>query len=103
VIRQVNRDLNAEGTGNGSERVRINVVDVIKTPEGKILPKHFVINYFDEKQQLQTVEVISNRFLRLEQYELPEWRRVITTEDGRITTAAMTLSNYHLSDDTGLQ
>jgi hypothetical protein len=97
VIRQVNRDLQGRGMGkHGPERVRINVLDTTLTPEGKVLPIHFVINYLDKKQELVAVEAVSSRFRRLERYELPQWRRVITTEDGKMTTAEMTLSNYRL-------
>jgi hypothetical protein len=97
VIRQVNRDLDTGATGHdGPERVRINVIDTALTPEGNVLPIHFVINYLDKKQRLVAVEAVSSRFRRLEGYDLPQWRRVITTEDDKITAAELTLSNHRL-------
>ncbi len=98
VIRQVNRDLQMEGAKehDGPERVRINVLDTDFTSGGKVLPTHFVINYLDDEDQLVGVEAVSSRFRRLGQYELPQWRRVITLEDGKMTTAVMTLSNHRL-------
>jgi hypothetical protein len=92
VIRQVNRDLNAEGT----QRVRINVLDPASTPSGKVLPIQFVINYLDDQDRLIAIDAISSRFLRIEQYQLPQWRRVTTTEDGEMIAAEMTLSNHRL-------
>lgn len=38
VIRQVNRDLTPGQAGGGLKRVRINVLETRKTPEGRILP-----------------------------------------------------------------
>ena len=93
VIRQVNRDLQAE---EGVERVRINVLDIAVTSEGKVLPIHYVINYLNKKQELVAVEAVSSRFRRLDGYELPQWRRVITTEDEKMIVGELSLSNYHL-------
>jgi len=101
VIRQVNRDLQADGANeDGAERVRINVLDAAFTPDGKVLPMHFVINYVDNEEQLVAVEAVSSRFRRLNGYELPQWRRVITTADGEMTAAVMTLSNHRLKQDS---
>jgi hypothetical protein len=97
VIRQVNRDLGGEVQDSGEpKRVRINVLETAFTPSGKVLPLHFVIHYLNDDEELVAVETLSSRFLRLKQYELPQWRRVITTEDGNMTTAEMTLSRHRL-------
>jgi hypothetical protein len=93
AIRQVNRDLQAE---EGVERVRINVLDIAVTSEGKVLPIHYVNNYLNKKQELVAVEAVSSRFRRLDGYELPQWRRVITTEDEKMIVGELSLSNYHL-------
>jgi hypothetical protein len=99
IIRQVNRDLSAGETAEGTalERVRINVLEARATPEGKILPLHFVINYLDDQRQLAMVDTLSSGFTRLQGYDLPRWCRVITTADGEMTAGVLKLSDHRLS------
>ncbi|MGH8502604.1 MAG: DUF3386 family protein [Gammaproteobacteria bacterium] len=97
VIRQVNRDLASPGARHeGPQRVRINVLATATTPEGGVLPVQYVINYLDEDGQLTGVDAVSSRFVRVGDYHVPQWRRVITTGDNAITTGELTLSNHRL-------
>lgn len=96
VIRQVNRNLSSAPTGSGLKRVRINVLATRETPEGEILPLDFMINYFDDEQHLVMVETLSSGFVRVNDYDLPRWCRVITTRDGEMIAGLMQLSNHRL-------
>jgi hypothetical protein len=99
VIRQVNRDLSSAQASGGLKRVRINVLATRATPEGKILPLDFIINYLDDEQRLVMVETLSSEFVRLGGYDLPRWCRVITTRDGNMIAGIMQLSNHRLMID----
>jgi hypothetical protein len=101
VIRQVNRDLSPAQASGGLKRVRINVLTTRETPQGKILPLDFVINYLDDEQHLAMVETLSSEFVRLDGYDLPRWCRVITTRDGEMIAGVMQLSNHRLMIDNG--
>jgi hypothetical protein len=97
VIRQVNRDLGTGQQGDdGPQHVRINVLDTTLTQTGKVLPTQYVINYLDDDANLIAIDAVSSRFSKLGRYELPKWRRVITTRDGNMFAAEMTLSNHRL-------
>ena len=102
VIRQVNRNLAPQGASpvGGPKRVRINVLATAGTPEGRVLPIQYVINYLDAEDQLTGVEAVSSRFVRLGGYNIPQWRRVITTGNKVITTGELTLSNHQLVNES---
>ncbi len=93
----LNSSFRVEGSEHGRpQRVHINVLETTLTSDGKILPDDFVINYFDAHGHLTDVEAVSTRFWRLGHYELPQWRRVITTEDGKMITGEMVVTNQRL-------
>lgn len=99
VIRQVNRNLAPAGARHsGPQRVRINVLATDTTPDGRVLPVQYVINYLDADDQLTGVEAVSSRFVQVGGYYVPQWRRVITTGDKTITSGELSLSNHRLTE-----
>jgi hypothetical protein len=68
------------------DRFIVTVLENLRTPEGKLLSKHFVVNHYDEQSgALTKTETYTDAFERIDGVWLPVSRRVVTAEAGRLS------------------
>lgn len=75
----------------------INIEESQKNQDGKFLTKQYSVYYFNpETKALKDVESYTDLYTRVGEFDLPETRRIIHTEDGWVEVDSMTLSNHKL-------
>lgn len=90
LITEVHRDM-------GGRKFTISVSDVLRNKEGKYLPSHFNVSYWDSKSgQLVQNEDYQEEWLRLGQYDLPKRRLMIETSAGARRVGELVLSEHSL-------
>ena len=75
----------------------INVEESVKNAEGRYLTHKYTVYYFDPKNgSLKDVESYTDNYTRVENFDLPEFRRVISAEGGTVKATFMKLDNHKL-------
>ncbi|MBX7220701.1 MAG: DUF3386 domain-containing protein [Blastocatellia bacterium] len=81
----------------GEERFVITVLEVAWNENGKYLPKHFLVTYFNlATQAISKVDAYSDSFTLLDGFWIPTSRRVIRTETGSFTVRTIEFQNPQL-------
>lgn len=91
IITEVHRTM-------GSQQLMINVVDVQRNKEKKILPRTYTVSWTDVKTgKVRSMQVVNNRWVRIGQIDLPaRVLKVINKEDGSREVQEIRLSNHEL-------
>lgn len=75
----------------------INIEESMKNQEGKFLTKSYTVYYFNvETKALKDVESYTDQYTRVGDFDLPETRRIIHTENDWVSVDSMTLSNHKM-------
>ena len=75
----------------------INIEESVKNQEGKFLTRKYSVFYFNPKDNsLKNVESYTDQYTRVGNFDLPEQRRIIDTQDSEIVVSTMTLSNHKM-------
>jgi len=73
----------------------INIEESVKNPEDKYLTHKYTVYYFNaENGSLKDVESYTDDYTRVDQADLPQFRRIINCEDGNISVNTMCLNNH---------
>lgn len=65
----------------------ITMLDTTKTPDGKFLPHHFVVTYFDAKTgALNRSEAFTDEYKLVDGVWFPASRRLVRAENGQVVT-----------------
>lgn len=89
-ISQVNR-------GFGKIRFSIQIQERDEAPDGRTLPAHFTVFYWDtESGRLIKSEVYRDHYAAVDGVPLPALRQIVSASDDGITTRRMELSNHRL-------
>lgn len=90
-IQQVNRTV--EGM-----RFSVHIQERVFTGDGRTLPSHFCVSYWDtwQEERLIRAEVYRDGYVTVGDAYLPSSRRIITTEDSGITTRQILLRDHQL-------
>ncbi len=73
----------------------INIEESIKNQEGKFLTKKYSVYYYNpENGSLKNVESYTDQYARVGNYDLPEMRRIIDSQEGEVAVNTMTLENH---------
>ena len=73
----------------------INIEESVKTQDNKYLTSKYCVYYFNpENGALKNVEAYTDEYMRVGDFDLPRYRRVISAEEGTVFVNAMTLSNH---------
>jgi len=90
VITEVHRDM-------GDRKFTISVSETKTNPEGKLLPSHFNVSYWDLKSgQLVRNEDYQEEWISMGGHDLPKRRLTIETGAGERTVAEIVLSNHQM-------
>lgn len=72
----------------------ITVLETTKTPDGKFLPRHFTVTYFDAKSgALKRTETFTDEYKQVEGVWFPASRRVVRAENGKVATRIIEFHN----------
>ncbi len=75
----------------------INIEESVKNQEGKFLTKKYAVYYYNpETKALKDVESYTDQYTRVGNYDLPELRRIIHSENDWVAVDSMALSNHKL-------
>ena len=75
----------------------INIEESVKTVDDKFLTKAYTVYYFNsEDGKLKDAESYTDNYVRLGDADLPEYRRIIHSENGEVITNTMTLSGHKI-------
>jgi len=75
----------------------INIEESVKNQEGKFLTRKYSVFYFNPTDNsLKNVESYTDLYTRVGNFDLPEQRRIIDTQNSEIVVSNMTLSNHKL-------
>lgn len=75
----------------------INIEESVKNCDGKFLTKAYTVYYFNpEDGKLKDVESYTDKYIRVGQSDLPEYRRIIGAETGEVVTNSMILKNHKI-------
>jgi hypothetical protein len=89
-IRVVNRHM-------GKRNMTITVLDNDKNPEGRFLPRSYLVQYWDAASAtLEHVESIQERWQRLRSWDLPSAHTVTDASDAGFSVKSVTLSEHRL-------
>jgi hypothetical protein len=84
----------------GAERFVITMLENIRNEEGKYLPAHYVVNYWNtESKQLTKTEAYTQTWQRVGGLDLPASVRIVTATPGTadvLTTKSVTLRKHQL-------
>ncbi len=81
-------------------RFTITTLEVVTTDDGRNLPKHYVVIYFDpETERLASVAQYTEIYERVGEMYLPSYIRVIETNHAKTTVRALTLRDLTLLSD----
>lgn len=72
----------------------ITVLETTKTPDGKFLPRHFTVTYFDAKSgTLKRSEAFTDEYKQIDGVWFPASRRVVRAENGKVITRVIEFHN----------
>ena len=75
----------------------INIEESVKNAEDKYLTRKYSVFYFNpESNTLKNVESYTDRYARVDGYDLPEQRRIIDCQEGNVVVSTMILSNHKM-------
>lgn len=78
----------------GNDHFVVNVIDVNFTEGGKFLPKHYIVNYFDNKTGAMTKsDTYSDGYAKVKNIWFPVSRKVIHAENNKITMRTLEFKN----------
>lgn len=90
VIMEVNRSM-------GPMRFTISVLEIVRNPENKYLPRSFTMNFFDAKSgELRTGLAYWNDWQRVGTFDLPKTITEVAAKKGGATTRQIAFSNLKL-------
>lgn len=91
VITEVHREL-------GHARFTISVTQIARNPEGKTIPRHFNVSFWDPKTgQLQANEDYQEEWVRIGEYDLPARRLLIRTAPNVRNVSELRLTDHRLT------
>lgn len=91
-IAQVNRQM-------GTLRFSILIQDRVTAPDGRTLPAHFTVVFWDlEHDRLTRTDIHRDQFETVSGIPLLASRRVITVDDAGVTVKHLRLSNHEIFD-----
>jgi hypothetical protein len=92
-----NRQITVVNRHLGKENMTITVLENDKNPEGRFLPRDYVVQYWDAATgKLARTEAVQNTWLRLGQWDLPVRQSVTTASDAGLAARQFTLSKHEL-------
>jgi hypothetical protein len=72
----------------------ITVLETTQTPDGKFLPRHFTVTYFDAKSgALRRSEAFTDEYKQVNGVWFPASRRVVRAENGKVITRVIEFHN----------
>ncbi len=75
----------------------INIEDSVKNVDGKFLTSKYSVFYLHpENKGVKNVESYTDAYTRVGEADLPEQRRIIDLQDGKVVVSEMTLSAHKL-------
>ncbi len=78
----------------GADHFIITVLETTKTPEGKNLPRHFTVTYFDAKSgAVKRTETFTDEYKLTEGVWFPASRRMVRAENGKVITRVIEFHN----------
>ncbi|HYE75857.1 MAG TPA: DUF3386 family protein [Blastocatellia bacterium] len=78
----------------GNDHFVISVLETTPTSNGKYLPRHFVVNYFDAKTgALNRSESFTDEYQKVDHVWLPASRRIIKANAGTLTVRTIEFRN----------
>jgi Protein of unknown function (DUF3386) len=85
----------------GNSNVTITTLDSDRNPEGRLLPRSYVVQYWDaETGESRKSETIQDRWVRLGLFDLPESHTVTTASGAGFSARNFTLSKHELAPTT---
>lgn len=81
----------------GGERFTITVLETLPVEDGKYLPRHFSVTYFDAKTgAIRRAQQFTDAYQKIGNAWLPVSRRVVTAENGTFTVRQIEFRNPRL-------
>ncbi len=81
----------------GKRNMTITVLDNDKNPEGRFLPRSYLVQYWDDaKGTLDRVESVQERWQRFRSWDLPTLHTVTAASDAGFSVRSVTLSEHRL-------
>jgi hypothetical protein len=78
----------------GADHFIITVLETTKTPEGKNLPRHFTVTYFDAKSgAVKRTETFTDEYKLIDGVWFPASRRMFRAENGKVITRVIEFHN----------
>jgi hypothetical protein len=78
----------------GADHFVITVLETAKTPEGKSLPRHFTVTYFDAKTgAVKRTETFTDEYKLVDGVWFPASRRMVRAENGKAITRVTEFHN----------
>jgi hypothetical protein len=78
----------------GNERFTISIMEEMPASNGRYLPRHFTVTYFDAKTgAIKRTEAFTDEYREMGGVWLPSSRRLIKAENGKVTTRVIQFSN----------
>ena len=78
----------------GADHFIITVLETTKTPEGKNLPRHFTVTYFDAKSgAVKRTETFTDEYKLIDGVWFPASRRCSGAENGKVITRVIEFHN----------
>ncbi len=78
----------------GGERFIITVLETTRTPEGKSLPRHFTVTYFDAKTgAIKSSEAFTDEYKLVNGVWFPASRRLVRAVNGKVITRVTEFHN----------
>jgi hypothetical protein len=80
-----------------NEKFTISVLETTPVENGKYLPRHFTVTYFDAKTGLlKRTEAFSDTHTKIGNIWFPTLRRIIRAENGLVSARLIEISNFEL-------
>ncbi|MEW6734764.1 MAG: DUF3386 family protein [Acidobacteriota bacterium] len=84
----------------GDERFTITVLETTPLPNGRYLPRHFTVTYFDAKTgTLKRTETFTDSYTKISEVWYPISRRVVRAENGRLIARVIEIKNPQLKSE----
>jgi hypothetical protein len=77
----------------GADHFIIDVLEMTRMPEGKELPRHFTVTYFDKSGALSRTDTFTDEYKQVEGRWFPVSRRMFRAENGRVITRVIAFQN----------
>ncbi|MGH9752939.1 MAG: DUF3386 family protein [Blastocatellia bacterium] len=78
----------------GSDHFIITVLETTRTPEGKNLPRHFTVTYFDPQSgAVKRTETFTDEYKLINGVWFPASRRIFRAENGKVVTRIIEFHN----------